>query len=262
MLAEAKGKKWRVEVLTKAAMDGDLDLQEVYGKRLEAVKPTRQQIHHIRQVYKHHMVEDAAALIAALQFLGHQVYIISGGLAEPVIEFGLYLGVPRENIRAVGVAYNQLTGDWWQALPDTAPGGRYLDYEHGALTISDGKAQVVQELMAGKRGRALLIGDGTSDLLAARALDLFVGFGGVVARPRVQQEAPVFINSVSLAPLLAIAAGPEVFLRLQNSPYEPLSRKANQLISQGAISFNHERLSTKFYAAYQTIHPWPDRSPA
>ncbi|MBK9049634.1 MAG: hypothetical protein IPL78_01560 [Chloroflexi bacterium] len=121
MLAEAKGKKWRVEVLTKAAMDGDLDLQEVYGKRLEAVKPTRQQIHDIRQVYKHHIVEDAAALITTLQFLGHQVYIISGGLAEPVIEFGLYLGVPRENIRAGGVAYNQLTGDWWQALPDTAP---------------------------------------------------------------------------------------------------------------------------------------------
>ncbi|MBK9049633.1 MAG: hypothetical protein IPL78_01555 [Chloroflexi bacterium] len=116
--------------------------------------------------------------------------------------------------------------------------------------------------MAGKRGRALLVGDGTSDLLAARALDLFVGFGGVVARPRVQQEAPVFIQSASLAPLLAIAAGPEVFLRLQNSPYEPLSRKAHQLISQGAIRFNHERLSTKFHAAYQTIHPWANGSPA
>lgn len=262
MLAEHKGKKWRVEVLTKAAMDGDLDLQEVYGKRLQAVKPTRQQIHDIRQVYKQHIVEDAAALITTLQFLGHQVYIISGGLAEPVIEFGLYLGVPRENIRAVGVEYNQLTGDWWQLLPDTTPGGRYLSYEQGSLTISDGKAQVVQELMAGKRGRALLIGDGTSDLLAARALDLFVGYGGVVTRPRVQQEAPIFIQTASLAPLLAIAAGPEVFLRLQNSPYEPLSRKAQQLISQGAIKFNHERLSTKFHAAYQTIHPWANRSPA
>jgi len=110
VLADHAGKKWRVEVLTRAAMDGELDLEEVYGKRLLAVKPTREQIRNIRQAYKRNVVEDAAAVIAALQHLGHKVYIISGGLAEPVEEFGIFLGVPQENIRAVGVAYNQLSG--------------------------------------------------------------------------------------------------------------------------------------------------------
>ncbi|MCI0393722.1 MAG: hypothetical protein L0322_02130, partial [Chloroflexi bacterium] len=97
-LAQAAGKGWRVSVLTEAAMNGDLDLEEIYAKRLRAVNPTRGQIQTIRQVYKARAVSDAAEVIAALQALGLKVYIISGGLAEPVVEFGLYLGVPRENI--------------------------------------------------------------------------------------------------------------------------------------------------------------------
>jgi phosphoserine phosphatase len=50
----------------------------------------------IRRSYKRHIVEDAACVVTALQGLGHKVYIISGGLAEPVEEFGIYLGIPRE----------------------------------------------------------------------------------------------------------------------------------------------------------------------
>ena len=49
ILAESAGKQWRVEVLTQAAMDGELDLEEVYGRRLQTVKPTRRQIRDIRR---------------------------------------------------------------------------------------------------------------------------------------------------------------------------------------------------------------------
>ena len=254
MLAQTAGKKWRVEVLTQAAMDGELDLEDVYAKRLKAVKPTRRQIQNIRRIYKQNIVEDAAAVIQALQWLGHNIYIISGGLFEPVVEFGMYLGVPRSNIRAVGVQYNQLTGDWWQQPSSANDNGRYLTFEEGALTVSDGKGQIVKEMLGRQRGRSVLVGDGTSDLLASRALDLFVGYGGVVKRARVYAEAPAFINSPSLAPLLAIAAGPEALLRLQHSPYSSISQKANDLVSTGEITFQNERLKTKFDKAYQAVY--------
>ncbi len=250
ILAESAGKRWRVEVLTQAAMDGALDLEEVYARRLQAVKPTRSQIRDIRRSYKRNIVEDAALVIAALHTLGHKVYIISGGLAEPVEEFGLYLGVPRERIRAVGITYNQLAGDWWNH--EGSDHEQYLDYHEGALTISDGKAQIVRELLGKQRGRSLLIGDGYSDLLAGQAVDLFVGYGGVISRPRVLAQAAVFLHSRSLAPLLLLAGGPAALRRLQTSPmpYQTLATKALYLTKTGAISFTHEQLKQRFNNAF------------
>lgn len=196
------------------------------------------------------MVEDAARVVAALQALGHKVYIISGGLAEPVEEFGISLGIPRERIRAVDIAYNQLSGQWWEK--SETDDKRYMTYVEGALTVSDGKAQIVRELLGDQRGRSLLIGDGNSDLLAGQAVDLFVGYGGVVARPKVRDNAPVFIDCPSLAPLMGLAGGPAE-LRIMSTwsmPYQSLSLKANYLIHKGVLTFNDEHLESKFRRAF------------
>ncbi len=260
VLAETAGKKWRVEVLTNAAMDGKLDLEDVYAKRLQAVRPTHEQIQQIRTVYKRNIVADAQAVIAALQFLGHHVYIISGGLAEPVREFGVYLGVPKANIRAVQVDYDKLAGDWWYAETDfqKPKRQRYIDYEEGALTESDGKAKIVKELLGTQNGRSLLIGDGSSDLLASRTVDLFVGFGGVVQRERVKAESPVFLHTPSLAPLLLLAAGPAAVRQVKDTPHETVFQKAFTLANTGAFNFNHERLKEKFQQAYQALYSRAD----
>jgi phosphoserine phosphatase len=255
VLADLAGKGLRVSILTEAAMNGDLALEDIYAKRLKALKPTRGQIVKIRQIYKHNVVQDAAELIAALQYLGHKVYIISGGLADPVVEFGLFLGVPRQNIRAVGVQYNALAGNWWQRL-DERPNDaeRYMSHTEDGLTVSDGKAQIVKELLGDQSGRSLLVGDGVSDLLAGSVVDLFVGFGGVIKRPRVAQQAPVFVESKSLAPLLALAAGPVAAPYLRDSIHQPLLEKANKMLSMGVIKFQNEQLENKFHLAWNTTH--------
>ena len=116
ILADTAEKKREVEALTQAAMDGEMDLEDIYARRLQTINPTREQIRQIRRVYKRNIVEDAAAVITALQEQGHKIYIISGGLAEPVEEFGIYLGVPRQHIRAVNLHYNHLSGAWGQPL--------------------------------------------------------------------------------------------------------------------------------------------------
>ncbi|MCI0396939.1 MAG: hypothetical protein L0322_18640, partial [Chloroflexi bacterium] len=172
-----------------------------------------------------------------------------------VVEFGLYLGVPRENIHAVPIEYNQLSGNWWQRLdeqPNTAE--KYLDFAEEVLTLSDGKADLVRKLLGDQPGRSLLVGDGVSDLIASRAVDLFVGFGGVVQRPRVVAEAPVYVHSPSLAPLLALAAGPMAVYRLGNSRYQAILEKAHHFIATGAITFKDEQLKTKFLEAWSASH--------
>ncbi len=264
-LASQLGKEWRVSMLTEAAMNGDVELEDVYAKRLRTLKPTRRQVQAIKQMYKQNVVPEAKSVITALVSLGHEVYIISGGLAEPVIEFGTYLGVPRNHIRAVTIEYDQLTGAWWQQL-DEQPNEeeQYLTHADKALTISDGKANIVKELLRDLPGRSLLVGDGVSDLLAGGAVDLFVGYGGIVRRKKVANEAPVFITSVSLAPLLALAAGPAGLKHLSKTSNQSVANKAIQLINNGAVRFQGERFESKFREAwqftYKTIYSRPDGS--
>lgn len=242
-LARFKGKEQRVSVLTEKAMNGDLDLADVYGKRLKAIRPTRGQLKAIEEKYWETLVPDAQAVVAALRFLGKQVFIISGGLAEPVRGFGKRLGVPAENIRAVELEYNELSGSWWHY---NDPGARqaqtYLGFDdESPLTESSGKPQIVRELAAGKHGRKLMIGDGASDLAARSMVDLFIGFGGVVARHKVRDEADVFVSVNSLAPILPLAAGIAGHARVIGTEYQAVfERGIAWLKSEDAVRVKHD----------------------
>ena len=110
-----------------------------------------------------------------------------------------------------------------------------------------------KELLNGKNGRSLLIGDGNSDLLASHAVDLFVGYGGVIKRQNVFENAPAYLHSLSLAPLLALAAGPAALRLLQGTTYQALSKKAFHLINNHAITFTDPHLENKFVRAVENL---------
>ena len=205
-LARLKGVEERIVALTNAAMNGLIPLQEVYAERLRLLRPTRADMRAIEEAYKRTLVPDARAVIEGLQRLGRRCCIVSGGLADAVIGFGEWLGIPRRDIHAVGLSYNQLSGRWWdyQACAQGNPDESYLMYDDGPLTTQHGKAEVIGRHRT-QGTRAMLVGDGASDLAAAGAVDLFVGFGGVVSRPTVSSQAPAFIGHHSLAPLMLLA---------------------------------------------------------
>lgn len=251
-LARLKGKEWRVGVLTEKAMNGDLDLAEVYGKRLQAIRPTRGQLKAIEERYWETIVPDAQAVIDALRFLGKQIFIISGGLAEPVRGFGKRLGVSPEHIRAVELEYNELSGDWWRYYePQTQHHQTYLDYNEGPLTVSSGKPRIINELAGDKRGRRLMVGDGASDLATRSVVDLFVGFGGVVAREKVRDQSEVFVQSKSLAPILPLAAGSGGYNRVIGTPHQAIFEQGIALALNGGMIVKSDDLRQTFEKAYR-----------
>lgn len=252
-LARFKGKEWRVGVLTEKAMNGDLDLSEVYGKRLQAIRPTRGELKAIEERYWETLVPDAQDVLNALKLLGKHVFIVSGGLAEPVRGFGKRLGVGAENIRAVELEYNELSGEWWQYhQPQTQNRQTYLDYNEGPLTVSSGKPAIIQALAAGKHGRRLMVGDGASDLATRPVVDLFVGFGGVVKREKVVNGSDIFVSVNSLAPILPLAAGPAGYARLINTPYKALFEKGLALAQDAGMTFQNTELHTAYQKAFET----------
>jgi phosphoserine phosphatase len=247
-LARLKGKEGRVGILTQKAMDGELDLGEVYGKRLRAINPTRGQLDEIEKMYWETLVPDAQVVIETLKFLQKHVFIISGGLADAVKGFGKRLGVPTDHIRAVDLEYNELSGQWWRYYDHAEQKTqRYLDYDEGPLTISAGKPDIVRELANGLFGRRLLIGDGASDLATrGNGIDLFVGFGGVVVREKVEKEADVFVYPATLSPVLPLAAGATGLRAVQDTPYETVYRKGLQVCLSSAVKFRDAELAQAF----------------
>lgn len=242
-LARLNGRDEDVAVLTKRAMEGDIPLEAVYDRRLVTVHPTREQVRHIARRYRETIVAHAREVIAALQSLGVAVFIVSGGLIEAVRDFGVWLGVPRERIFAVHMAYDQLAGRWWRYWEQ--PGGRYLgatylEVDPSPLTRSQGKNRVIARLRAAYPGRAMMIGDGLSDLETAAEVDLFVGFGGVVYRQRVAEAAPVYIHASTLAPVLPLALGP-----LGHVPrFAPVWAEGVRRIQEGEVTFRDPALRT------------------
>lgn len=254
-LARAKGKAGRVGLLTNKAMDGELDLADVYGKRLKAINPTRAQLKAVEERYWETAVEDALEVIAALRFLDKQVFIISGGLIDAVMGFGRRLGVDPERIRAVELEYNELSGRWWAYHePGAQQAKTYLDYGAGPLTVSHGKSRIISELAGDLPGRRLMIGDGASDLAAQDAVDLFVGYGGVVTREALVDGSEVFIHKESLAPILPLAAGRRGWESVLDTRHEATFRKGiTAALDDQAATFRADTLRDNFIRDFEDI---------
>ena len=251
-LAKLKGKEGRVGLLTDKAMNGELDLAEVYGKRLKAIRPTRGELKAIEERYWETLVEDAQEVIQTLQFLGKQVFIVSGGLIDAVRGFGRRLGVDSDHVRAVELEYNALSGEWWRYHePQTQHDQTYLDYDEGPLTVTSGKPDIILQLVGKKTGRRLMVGDGSSDLATRDVVDLFVGYGGVVSREAVRNEAEVFVDSASLAPIVPLVGGVSGLRSLKDTPYHTVFEKGLRLIAEEQVKFHDEGQRAAFLKIFE-----------
>jgi len=73
--------------------------------------------------------------------------------------------------------------------------------EQSPLARSGGKAVVSQQII-GESGKAVLIGDGVTDLEARNERIHFIGFGGIVVRDLVRSQSSDYIEEATLLPLL------------------------------------------------------------
>ncbi len=239
-LARIGGRYDEIKALTDAAMGGDVRLELVYERRLEMLQPTRGGIAAIADRYREAAVTDAREVIGALQAAGKQVFIVSGGLVDAVQPFGLWLGVPEDHIRAVAVRYQTVPGEPVTESTARRNDDRYLATVSSPLTQANGKSTIAREMLSGTTGPSMLVGDGMSDLVAAPEVDLFVGFTGVVERPRVAAEADVLVTGPSLAPILALALTAAEETTLEATPYRDLITRSRTMIQAGELTIRKD----------------------
>jgi len=174
-LAKQIGVYEQLAPLTQAAMEGKVKLDDIYKQRLELIQPDKQAIDWVAQRYVETMVSDAYVVIEKLLKANKQVHIISGGLRQAILPLAKKLNIAETNVHAVDVYFD--SNETYTGSDEQSPFAR-----------SGGKAVVSQQII-GESGKAVLIGDGVTDLEARNERIHFIGFGGIVVRDLVRRES-------------------------------------------------------------------------
>lgn len=190
--------------LTQAAMEGQVALEQVYGRRLALVRPTRADVARIGAAYVESLLPNAARLVAALHALGKRVAIVSGGLLPAVRAAARALAVPEALVDAVDVRFDAE--------------GRYAGFdERSPLARAGGKIAALQALR--RPGEALaFVGDGATDLEAAHEAERFIAFGGVERRAKVLAVARVRCLEPDFRSLVPLLLSSEEIATLARDP--------------------------------------------
>jgi len=188
-LANRAGCGAAMAALTNAAMNGEVSLESVYGQRLDLIRPDKAAIDWVADLYIERMVQGVQETFQQLQAQGKQVHIISGGLKQAILPLAALLNIDEQHVHAVDVL-----------LDDN---GDYAGFnKQSPLARNGGKTEVCLQLNPDKLKMAM-VGDGNTDMEAKKAGAFCIGFGGVVARKIVQEQADVFTHEPDLQAVLA-----------------------------------------------------------
>jgi len=178
--------------LTNAAMNGELALEEVYGRRLSLIKPNKDQLDDLADLYIAEIVDGVEEVFSTLLAEGKQVHIISGGLRQAILPLAKKLGLDSDRVHAVDVEFNA--------------DGTYKEFDQQSPLAKNGGKSIVCKQIKSEDLTMAMIGDGKTDLEAKHAGAKVIGFGGVMQRDIVVEQADVFVNETSLMAVLPYLA--------------------------------------------------------
>ena len=172
-----------VEELTHQAMNGEVPISEVFGRRMEIIRPDRATAERVAQLYIDTMVPGVTEVISKLKADGWTPVILSGGFAPLIRPLAAVLGI--DHVEAVPLHFdgNGNYSSYGSTYPTTRNGGK-------PEIIREWKRAMLPEVTA-------MMGDGISDLEAKDEVDLFIGFGGVIPREAVRKGADAWLTSMA-----------------------------------------------------------------
>lgn len=169
--------------MTNRAMDGEIALEDVYGARLELIRPSRAECVLIGQQYIETIEPTALEFMRGLRSAGWEPVVVSGGLTQAIEPFARHLGIAK--VRAVDLLFDNE--------------GAYRGFDANCPTSRmGGKLEVIEaERQADAPEQVVMVGDGSSDLETQPFVDLFVGYGGYTERSKVKAEAKAYVYRLS-----------------------------------------------------------------
>lgn len=189
-LAKTPDLKEKIKKMTEKAMAESGLTREIYQKRLAMIKPTHDDMGKLGKKYVLHVVPDIAAVIGIFKNLKKEIFLVSAGITQAVIFLGDHLNIPRKNINAVDLIFDER--------------GHYIDFDRkSVLSEGNGKKQVVEHIKNQYRNLAF-VGDGLNDLAAQPLVNRFIGYGGSFYRENIAKACEFYLLTSSMAPLLPL----------------------------------------------------------
>jgi len=186
-LARRVGMGEEMSKLTGLAMNGVVPLEAVYERRLSLIRPDQDSIDWLAGLYIAEIVEGVKEVFTTLLAQDKAVHIISGGLRQAILPLADHLGLPESHVHAVDIYFND--------------DGSYRNYDlDSPLARTGGKAVVVGTLKG--QGSLVMVGDGKTDLEAKQSGAVVFGFGGVVDRAIVREQADFYTTESTLLSVL------------------------------------------------------------
>ena len=174
----------RVAVITDRAMRGEIALGDVYGERLDAVKPSRNEVQQLAAAYLERVEPGARESLAKLTNAGIHLVLVTAGIRDAIVPVAEAVGLPPSAVNAVALYFTD--------------SGAYAGFDaQSPLTRNGGKVETVRAL---RLPRPIIgVGDGITDLearlAAPPAVDAFAAYTGVVEREAVVSGADYVISS-------------------------------------------------------------------
>lgn len=219
-LAKNNGVGDAVRSLTSEAMSKTGLNPALYEERLDLIFPRREQVHALGHQYFAHRMPDIKEIITLFKRLNKSMYLVSAGVNPAVKIFGEMLQIPKENVYAVNLRFDQQ--------------GNFVDFERSSPLINnDGKREIIKMIKL-KHKDILHIGDGKNDIVTLDLVTRFVGFGGVAYRKDIAELCKYYIHTHSLAPLIPLALTEEECANLLPEEHT-LLQKGLAAIQEGKV---------------------------
>lgn len=172
----------RVSDATERAMRGELQFDGVYAARLDAVRPTQNEMAGLASAYIENLSPGVKEWIPQLLRDGVRVLIVSGAMRQAVTGLAAHLGVKNTDVHAVPLFFDER--------------GEYAGYDQEHPCSKQlGKRTVISGLQLDPPSS--LIGDGTTDAEVKPVVDAFAAYTGAVRRDKIVAMADFEITSFS-----------------------------------------------------------------
>mmetsp|Transcript_42071 Transcript_42071/g.132577 ORF Transcript_42071/g.132577 Transcript_42071/m.132577 type:complete len:182 (+) Transcript_42071:193-738(+) len=168
-------------------MNGELSFHEALSRRLKIMKPSRQDVADLIAGDSIKLTPNVEPLFHSLRQRNKSICILSGGFWELIDPLARQLQLSREQVYCNSLLFDDA--------------GAYAGFDPQAWTATQGgKKRAVEHIRELTNSKTIvMVGDGATDLEARDVgdgkggADLFVGYGGVEVRKRIQEEADWYI---------------------------------------------------------------------
>jgi phosphoserine phosphatase len=179
-LAELNGVGEQVRAITESAMNGEIDFNESFKKRMALLEGLSEEVLH-NVAINLPITKGAHRLMKALKYYGYKTAILSGGFTY----FGEYLqkelGIDYVYANQLEIKNGKLTGNYIGEIVDGAKKAEYLK------SIAEKEGVHINQTIA--------VGDGANDLPMLNLAGLGIAFH---AKPKVKESASTSISSLGL----------------------------------------------------------------